>query len=159
MKLNWSHAAYVHLQNVPSYCLSAFALVIALILVSSCKPENWIKEYPFIKAVYYGITDVMFGPPKGVINFEPDKSVETHTIYVGQGKTKHSHRLFPMFDLLGVSFVVCIAFIFWDIFLLEETYLCNDITIDCFAFASNTESNLSFDYELVMNCSEYHDRH
>ena len=149
MKLNWSHNVYIILQNFPGMVLAAFALYVVMILMTrklfGCCSCHRLDECS--QKLFFMIPEIIFGPPKGVINFEPSRTSETHIIYVGNNKVRK--KVYISLWLLATTFIFSTIIVFWDLFLLNESYTCEDKTVDCFAFVSNE----SIQYQPVDDCS------
>ena len=82
------------------------------------------------------MTSIAFGPPEGVFRYEPEQQEEwdehlgTKTIYLGRKKV-NSILVVMLGSYVFVYFLFAIM-VSWDIFLLSESYECNNKTIDCF---------------------------
>ena len=160
-KPNLSLEAYQILDSVPLYLvpilLSLFLLLpLVTILLLPIKLEWAMKVFSAMNSFYHSITTAIFGPPSGVINFEQARSTSSHTTYIGRRKVKKiTHALLAGF---GLSFLLNIAIVFWDIFLFTESYTCDD-SLDCFAVGINfinESGNISavgISYTPVSNCS------
>ena len=98
----------------------------------------------------------MFGPPLGIVSYSPTGPHQSSNLYIGLRKAT-SRNLFVMLHYLSFLIVLNLCTVFWDIFLLEESYICDDIAIDCFIsrLGAKTMENIST-FQLVTNCSLYH---
>ena len=117
MTPNWSHSVYIALQNFPGMVLAAFVLYVVMILmlrkVFDCCSCHRLDECS--KKLFFMIPEIIFGPPKGVINFEPSRTSETHIIYVGSNKVRK--KVYISLWILATTFMFSTIIVFWDLFL------------------------------------------
>ena len=160
-KPNLSLEAYQILASMPllfaaiSLVLFFCAQIVALILLPI--KTGWAQKVVCaMNSIYQSITTAVFGPPQGVINFEPAKNISSHATYIGTRKVKMlTHVLLAAF---GFGVIINIAIMFWNIFLLIESHTCDE-SIDCFAKVidvSNESTNIPTAYATytpVHNCS------
>ena len=89
---------------------------------------------PFTVALLKKLSKRFFGPPGSL--FRKQVEVNDEILYMSQGKLlDYEFNIFGIYVIISLIFA---ALVFWDIFLLEESYSCDD-GLDC--FVTNTTNN------------------
>lgn len=96
----------------------------------------------------------IFGSPIGILNSIRVDHDNVDSFFIGTNEVPET--IYCGLILLMVIFLHNSCVVFWDYFLLQESFTCDDKTIDCFITQGNEATNAS-SYELVKNCSLYED--
>lgn len=152
-KLNFTYDTYViHFLPmllfpiVPFLFMSLFMFSIFIsYLANSTKPFLWSRD--LVKKLVMLLPEAIFGPPCGLLSYESGKSIETDSMFILKRRFKRIG--FKYLSFLGFTFILYAIIIFWDLFLLEESYMCDD-SIDCFDF---NDTDIA-----VTDCSLYEGR-
>lgn len=94
---------------------------------------------------------LVFGAAKLILDFEDRES--GGTIVATVRKRRVSVYVMFIFFLTAVFVMICCFMTFWAIFMLDETFAC-DNGLDCFAFNKDSGDIVS-DSPLGINCSEF----
>lgn len=142
-KPNHPIALYLSLEYVP---LGVLALIISVLLpVLHC---TVLKCKCCIKVIS-SLAKVALGPPVGIFSYK-GQDKESEDVYINDKKVPDS-----VLVVLGYYVMASIGFIvmvFWAIFLVQESYVCDDESIDCFVSTRGSPK-----LEPITDCSDYKD--
>ena len=157
-KPNLTYDQYLHLEVLlPLLFPVIFPLVLVVILVicvilavalSICGCSN--RAMKVLKVPQKSIVlllGTLFGPPFGLFSYE-SASITRGTFYIGKKKVPMIVIVF--LGVLSLTFINSLFVVFWELFLLDESYVCDDKTIDCFLRSEVANKSL---FDPVPNCS------
>jgi hypothetical protein len=141
-KPNLSKIVYVLLEIAPLILIILFCIVFFIIMkyiqecVNLCSKKAATATVVITK-IFSKMALVVFGPPEGIFRYEAapteelDEHLGTQVVYIR--KKRVDNRWVVMLGVHVLTFGVFAMMVFWDIFLLSESHVCDDTTIDCFA--------------------------
>ena len=141
-KYNHSLTTYILLDLIPVLIGGPVILFAPFILGCLCCCSEKVKDTS--NRIASKLALHVFGTPTGFLHHTTRQTSNEIILYVRKNK------LSPLYVWILAYFVIVYAFlvaqVFWDIFLLELSYACDDTTLDCFR---------GNDSELIDDCSLY----
>ncbi len=133
------------------YFMVPYSYFVILVSLRQCYPRMvFIKRHIQLLLL---IAEAFFGPPQGVFSYESARSVETHKTFILTRELKRKANF--VLSGMGIALLMNASIIFWELFLFEVSYICDD-SIDCFALIRNdNETTTSLTPITITNCSLY----
>ena len=146
-KPNHSFDTYRWWESIPVVLLASVGMLIPIIWQFLQLAPSWNEK---ATKLLHKAARAVFGPPLGV--FSNERNSNRDIVYL-KGKVVPK----PVLSLLGhyvTISVVLILMVFWEIFLIQESFACDDTTIDCFVSNASDENSTVLP---VTDCTLYED--